>query len=235
MDVDSESPPAVELGFVHEPEHLEYLHSHFYPSKMGGKPAWLSQQSLPESILCSTCSTPMTFLLQLYAPNGLVTNAFHRSLYVFFCSNSQCTDGQRPRLAIFRSQLARENPFYIFNPPDYDRPESSTVVWLVGGTLPIFFYTFFFSRSAIFHLPSCVTCADVSLRRSAPNVTRSPTAVRNISFSVGLQAVINQSVVRQMVLLRGKCCRRVCFLNFNCRLRRSSCRLRNRVKISMTP
>eukprot|EP00921_Rhytidocystis_pertsovi_P002455 GHVQ01004190.1.p1 GENE.GHVQ01004190.1~~GHVQ01004190.1.p1 ORF type:complete len:650 (+),score=88.40 GHVQ01004190.1:178-2127(+) len=39
-----------------------------FPSKVGGQPAWLDPIHLPEDISCDRCGTPMTFLMQLYAP-----------------------------------------------------------------------------------------------------------------------------------------------------------------------
>ncbi len=35
------------LGFSEEPEHERFLRRHFFPSKIGGKPAWLDPVRLP--------------------------------------------------------------------------------------------------------------------------------------------------------------------------------------------
>ncbi|KRX27801.1 Programmed cell death protein 2 [Trichinella nelsoni] len=93
------------------------LESPFFPSKFGGKPSWLSLANIPtaERVLCSGCSQPMVFLLQLYAPDSGVKHAFHRSLFVFICRqidcwNGACTTGET--IKVFRSQLGRENSFY---------------------------------------------------------------------------------------------------------------------------
>ncbi|KRY83474.1 Programmed cell death protein 2 [Trichinella pseudospiralis] len=93
------------------------VHSPFFPSKFGGKPSWLSLANIPtaEKLLCSGCSQPMVFLLQLYAPDSRIEHAFHRSLFVFICRqvgcwNGGCTTGET--IKVFRSQLCRENPFY---------------------------------------------------------------------------------------------------------------------------
>lgn len=44
------------------------------------------------------------------------------TLFVFVCKNSSCHSRQppqRPAFKVWRSQLARENEFYSFAPPDY--------------------------------------------------------------------------------------------------------------------
>ena len=79
-----------------------------FPSKVGGKPAWLIPEELPE-VACESCSKPMSFLLQLYAPDANCEAAFHRSLLVFSCLQCRCF------LKCFRAQLPLANPFY---PPE---------------------------------------------------------------------------------------------------------------------
>jgi pre-rRNA-processing protein TSR4 len=81
----------------------------FFPSKVGGKPAWLDPSSLP-NIICDSCKKPMTFLLQLYAPDAEVEQAFHRSIMVFTCLSCRCF------LKAFRVQLSLDNPFYSAEP-----------------------------------------------------------------------------------------------------------------------
>lgn len=80
-----------------------------FPSKVGGKPAWLIPTGIPD-VKCDTCSSAMTFLLQIYAPEQENEAAFHRSLMVFVCLRCRCF------LKCFRSQLALLNPFYS---PEY--------------------------------------------------------------------------------------------------------------------
>lgn len=114
-----------------------HLRSPFFPSKLGGKPAWLDYSNLPISpsavteetkkrtnLKCNGCNTQLVFLLQIYAPitsedkfaNQIesIDDAFHRVIYVFLCSNTQCTN--RSFKAI-RSQINRENEFYSYEPP----------------------------------------------------------------------------------------------------------------------
>lgn len=123
----------VDLGF---PEAIDPLQSHrvtskYFPSKVGGRPAWLSFDDLPDSekLRCSSCSRQLTFLLQLYAPLEDDPQAFHRSVFVFVCNTDNC---EQPSCRVFRCQLQRSNKFYSFDPPDYDRADQDTD--LVGAS-----------------------------------------------------------------------------------------------------
>eukprot|EP00923_Selenidium_pygospionis_P041788 GHVN01072594.1.p1 GENE.GHVN01072594.1~~GHVN01072594.1.p1 ORF type:complete len:412 (+),score=25.73 GHVN01072594.1:50-1237(+) len=107
------------LGFAEPPS--ERVQPKFFPSKIGGKPAWLVPLDLPPSceLSCSHCehsgrSHPLSFILQLYAPRGDLVNrldAFHRTIFVFACSS--CGGNW----VVYRSQLARVNDFYPPEPP----------------------------------------------------------------------------------------------------------------------
>ena len=77
----------------------------FFPSKVGGKPAWLVPEGLPE-VKCDSCNKQMSFLLQLYAPDADNAEAFHRSLMIFCCTTCRCF------LKCFRSQLPLVNTYY---------------------------------------------------------------------------------------------------------------------------
>lgn len=107
-----------------------------FPSKVGGFPAWLDPCHLPDNINCTSCEEPMTFLLQIYAPQPYTppssfssssTNdddnryhhkrrrsspTFHRTLFLFVCMS--CGGGSSMRL--FRSQLPRDNLYYPYHP-----------------------------------------------------------------------------------------------------------------------
>ncbi|XP_038663919.1 programmed cell death protein 2 isoform X2 [Scyliorhinus canicula] len=109
---------SVELGFV-EPAAPARLLSSQFPSKVGGRPAWLSLQlPVPERLLCGGCRRPMVFLLQVYAPRDC---AFHRALLIFCCAVPACP---RRRFAVFRSQLGRINDFYGPDPEPEPEPEA---------------------------------------------------------------------------------------------------------------
>lgn len=123
MATADEKAPHVELGYVAEECDPTLLHSAYFPSKIGGRPSWLHLSSLPtpESLLCKNCSKPTILLLQVYAPLEEKPSCFHRTLFLFVCRDPACskTDDSSNFLA-FRSQLPRTNPFYSFDPPDYD-------------------------------------------------------------------------------------------------------------------
>ena len=77
------------LGFAApiEPSEKWQLESRYFPSKLGGKPAWLNLKDLPTvtEMLCPTCSLPRSFLCQIYANIDNLPTCFHRTLFVFMC------------------------------------------------------------------------------------------------------------------------------------------------------
>ena len=109
----------VELGFLEENEPF-LLRSRFFPSKIGGKPAWLSLDNIPSpnELACCLCGKPTNFLLQVYSPVEENPDAFHRTFFVFICNDpSCCKQNKSDNLYVFRSQLARQNDFYSPEPP----------------------------------------------------------------------------------------------------------------------
>lgn len=109
----------VDLAFVEESD-PRLLRSHYFPSKVGGKPAWLSLTPLPtnDELSCPKCNKPLTFLLQVYAPRESRADAFHRTLFVFVCRNSSCCSlNDNQCFLVFRSQLPKENDFFSPHPP----------------------------------------------------------------------------------------------------------------------
>jgi pre-rRNA-processing protein TSR4 len=116
------SETTVDLGFVDDPIHPVALLRHYFPSKLGGKPAWLNPRDLPSNntLQCQNCKKKLNFLLQIYAPLRKLNNsaAFHRSIYVFICSSGDCiaSDPQKSILCL-RAQLPRDNPFYSNEAP----------------------------------------------------------------------------------------------------------------------
>lgn len=116
---------AVELGFLEKVDDPERLTSPFFPSKVGGKPAWLDLRGLPhpERLACSVCGKPCVFLLQVYAPLPSNPRAFHRTVFIFMCRNASCHDsGETKAFKVFRSQLLKVNDFY--EPPSSSDSES---------------------------------------------------------------------------------------------------------------
>ncbi|KAF1392991.1 hypothetical protein PFLUV_G00033770 [Perca fluviatilis] len=120
------SSAEVVLGFLEEAEPWRLLSPQF-PSKVGGKPAWLSQTGLPSpaGLECEKCRLPMAFLLQVYAPISGQDRSFHRTLFLFCCKTHECYTCNDSRcLKVLRSQLPRRNEFYPYDPPPDDEPPS---------------------------------------------------------------------------------------------------------------
>ncbi|XP_043257431.1 programmed cell death protein 2 [Colletes gigas] len=109
----------IDLGFVETCESWR-LESRFFPSKVGGKPAWLNLKDVPgeRDLQCEYCKEPCTFLCQIYAPYEDNETAFHRTIYVFICKKLECCKvNKNGNLKVFRSQLPRVNEFYPSEPP----------------------------------------------------------------------------------------------------------------------
>ncbi|KAL5288876.1 PDCD2 family protein [Megaselia abdita] len=112
----------VDLGFVEECS-SGLLTNKYFPSKIGGKPAWLELKSLPKfkQLQCESCKEPKTFLCQVYAPDEDNPECFHRTVYVFVCRNPDCNiPNSSQNFAVFRSQLEVTNNFFSEDPPDED-------------------------------------------------------------------------------------------------------------------
>lgn len=62
----STSESSVDLGFL-EKQDAWLLTNKFFPSKVGGRPAWLELQNLPTAteLKCADCKGELTFLLQV--------------------------------------------------------------------------------------------------------------------------------------------------------------------------
>ncbi|XP_066535695.1 programmed cell death protein 2 [Hoplias malabaricus] len=124
---DSERDTGVVLGFLEEAEPWRLLSAQF-PSKVGGKPAWLSQLGLPggSEMECEKCGLPLGFLLQVYAPISDFERSFHRTLFVFCCRSPGCYSLNDQRcFKVYRSQLPRKNDFYLYDPPPEEEPADS--------------------------------------------------------------------------------------------------------------
>ena len=84
------------------------FHRKFFPSKLGGRPAWLIPEKFPTEcdLSCDACGKGLTFILQIYAPVDEEPSAFHRTISIFFCPS--CGD----QFKAFRAQLPFDNLFY---------------------------------------------------------------------------------------------------------------------------
>lgn len=110
----------VDLGFIEACEEW-LLTNKFFPSKVGGKPAWLELKNIPDphDLLCLKCKEPTVFLCQVYASNDSVEHAFHRTIFLFICPKGECcVENSADNLIVFRSQLPIQNNFYSPNPPN---------------------------------------------------------------------------------------------------------------------
>lgn len=60
------SKKRVDIGFLEE-KCNGLLHPRFFPSKIGGKPAWLDLNNLPNPVelTCKVCKEPLIFLGQV--------------------------------------------------------------------------------------------------------------------------------------------------------------------------
>ncbi|KAI7905781.1 programmed cell death protein 2 [Cokeromyces recurvatus] len=104
---------ACQLGYIEDPE--TPLTADTFPSKTGGKPAWLNPEYIlsAEHVTCGNCEQPMPLLLQMYTPEDHPDDAFHRTVYVFCCKKGSCVKQDWTKsFRVFRSQLPRDNPYY---------------------------------------------------------------------------------------------------------------------------
>ncbi|XP_017149479.2 programmed cell death protein 2 [Drosophila miranda] len=104
----------IDLGFAEKRDNNGWLTNRYFPSKLGGLPAWLELEALPptEQLQCQKCKAPKVFLAQLYAPHEDDFN-FHRSIYIFVCRNADCQqDHSAENFTVLRSQLALKNKFF---------------------------------------------------------------------------------------------------------------------------
>eukprot|EP00126_Sphaerothecum_destruens_P002387 Sdes_comp15827_c0_seq1m4904 len=117
----------VDLGFLSVAENSKYLQSEYFPSKVGGIPAWLNPLTAPchSDICCQICRQSMVFLLQIYAPLSM-EQCFHRSVFVFCCANGKChfENDAAKIFKVFRNQLPAINQFYK-TPENQDSDTSS--------------------------------------------------------------------------------------------------------------
>ncbi|KAJ1720128.1 hypothetical protein LPJ53_005203 [Coemansia erecta] len=104
---------AVTLGFA-EPVDAAFGSEQF-PSKIGGRARWLDPRRPLASAQaqCDECGRTLALLAQVYAPEDAPPSAFHRTLYVFVCSNGACHRAAAARcMRVFRAQMAERNDVY---------------------------------------------------------------------------------------------------------------------------
>ncbi|KAI3431726.1 hypothetical protein D9Q98_004768 [Chlorella vulgaris] len=106
------------LGFVQPPRKRTDLLRHRFPSKVGGRPAWLDPLHLPteEQLTCRVTGKPLNYLLQVYAPLDGNPSAFHRALFLFVSPDGDKLV-QAGSVRALRCQLSRANRFYPPDPP----------------------------------------------------------------------------------------------------------------------
>ncbi|KAF0288279.1 Programmed cell death protein 2 [Amphibalanus amphitrite] len=112
----------IQLGFVERTEPWKLV-SRYFPTKVGGRPAWLELRHLPpsEALRCGHCSAPLVFLCQLYAPIEERAGCFHRTVFVFICRRPECSQRPSGGVAALRCQLPLQNPYYPDTPQE-ERP-----------------------------------------------------------------------------------------------------------------
>ncbi|KAL4421136.1 hypothetical protein ABPG77_001531 [Micractinium sp. CCAP 211/92] len=117
-DVESEEGCEWLLGFVEPPRRRADLLRHRFPSKVGGRPAWLDPLHLPtqEQLTCRVSGKPLEFLLQVYAPVDDNPAAFHRTVSLFISPEGDKL-AQAGTVRALRCQLPRANRFYPPEPP----------------------------------------------------------------------------------------------------------------------
>uniref|UniRef100_A0A8C5KTN5 Programmed cell death 2 n=1 Tax=Jaculus jaculus TaxID=51337 RepID=A0A8C5KTN5_JACJA len=134
------SAQPVELGFA-EVAPAWRLRSEHFPSKVGGRPAWLGGAGLPgpEALGCARCGRPLAFLLQVYAPLPERPDAFHRGLFLFCCREPPCCAGLRGARRFSHQKLEMTQMYHLNHTvPDHNFlfPEFEIVTETENEILP---------------------------------------------------------------------------------------------------
>nr|CAD7595515.1 unnamed protein product [Timema genevievae] len=117
MAVNNKHDRIVDVGYINSCVEWR-LGSRFFPSKVGGKPAWLDLKHIPDNLKCKECGKPCVFLCQVYAPIEDVESCFHRTIFIFVCRDPICCkENSSANFKVFRCQLKRRNNYFSFNPP----------------------------------------------------------------------------------------------------------------------
>jgi pre-rRNA-processing protein TSR4 len=95
----------VELGFAVVPKDARLLRSRYFPSKIGGFPAWLDGTNLPSQrdVACAICKGPTVLLLQVSSDSSSALCDCVVCLYRY-PSEAQCCDQRQgvPRHLVFK-------------------------------------------------------------------------------------------------------------------------------------
>lgn len=101
---------SIALGFLDEvadqKDSLVYSSSHF-----GGRPVPLPCHAkiAARQVRCATCNSIMNLLMQVYAPDGTQSYAYHRNVYIFSCARGSCQRvGWSPSFRVLRSHCNEE-------------------------------------------------------------------------------------------------------------------------------
>lgn len=97
----------IDLGFAEKCDDKYRLTAIAFPSKLGGRPSWLNWENIltEGQVQCGNCSKILQFLCQIYIPTELNEKQYHRTLYLFCCSNGKCYISKKPCVKAFRSIL----------------------------------------------------------------------------------------------------------------------------------
>lgn len=99
----------IDLGFAEKNKNRFELTALHYPSKLGGRPAWLRWDKLPTSqhMQCDSCGKQLVYLCQLYVPTEKTDNnntvSFHKMVYLFCCLHGDCYKKTHKSVKAFRS------------------------------------------------------------------------------------------------------------------------------------
>lgn len=163
IDENESNETSVDVGLIddYDPEDLDQeelnltrvlVKSPFFPSKVGGKPAWLDHSNLPLSVgaiglltnndennnknnrivlQCDSCKSQLIFLLQIYAPIASNDKQFNQiedldktfhRVLYVFICNN--FECKNKTAKVLRSQLSRESEFFSYDaPPTLDDGE----------------------------------------------------------------------------------------------------------------
>lgn len=111
----------VEIGYLEKSESWK-LESRFFPSKVGGKPAWLDLKNIEIDLSCGQCSKPCIFLCQIYAPISTNAYSYHRTIFIFICKDPNCCKpNENSNFKVYRCHLPQINEFYVPEEPN-DEP-----------------------------------------------------------------------------------------------------------------